>query len=221
MTFPKTVLNKVNRIPDRGRYDKETIYPIIDEALICHVGFTENDQPFVIPTLHARDGDTLILHGAKASRMIKHVSDGNPVCIAITHVDGIVFARSVFHHSINYRSAVIFGHGKLIKKADEKMRALEVLTEHIAKGRWYDARLPNQKELAATSVARIEIESAAAKIRSGVPKDDKEDYDLPIWAGVLPIAPQYHSSLNDPVLAPNLMPPDYVVNYTRQKKTAT
>ncbi|MBI5350528.1 MAG: pyridoxamine 5'-phosphate oxidase family protein [Chloroflexi bacterium] len=215
MTFPETELNKVKRIPDRARYDKETIYPIIDEALICHVGFTENDQPFVIPALHARDGDTLILHGAKASRMMQHIGDGSPVCIAITHVDGIVFARSVFHHSINYRSAVIFGHGKLIKKEDEKMRALEMLTEHIAQGRWHDARLPNQKELAATSVVKIEIESATAKIRSGDPKDDKEDYDLPVWSGMLPIAPQYLSPLNDPTLAPGIVVPDYILNYTR------
>jgi nitroimidazol reductase NimA-like FMN-containing flavoprotein (pyridoxamine 5'-phosphate oxidase superfamily) len=215
MSFPKTRLNKVNRLPERGHYDKQTIYPIIDEALICHVGFTENDQPIVIPTLHARDGDTLILHGAKASRMMKHISDGNPVSIAITLVDGIVFARSVFHHSINYRSAVIFGHGKLIEGDDEKMRALEILTEHIAKGRWYDARVPNQKELNATSVVRIEIESATAKIRSGGPKDDDEDRDLPAWAGVLPIATQYLSPLNDPTLAPNIVAPDYILNYTR------
>ena len=215
MSFPKTRLNKVNRLPERGHYDKQTIYPIIDEALICHVGFTENDQPIVIPTLHARDGDTLILHGAKASRMMKHISGGNPVSIAITLVDGIVFARSVFHHSINYRSAVIFGHGKLIEGDDEKMRALEILTEHIAKGRWYDARVPNQKELNATSVVRIEIESATAKIRSGGPKDDDEDRDLPAWAGVLPIATQYLSPLNDQTLAPNIATPEYVLKYTR------
>ncbi len=215
MTFPKTKLNKVNRIPDRGSYNKEIIYPIIDEALICHVGFSENDQPFVIPTLHARDGDALILHGAKASRMMKHISGGNPVCVAITHIDGIVFARSVFHHSINYRSAVIFGHGKLIEDDGEKMKSLEVLTEHIAKRRWYDARLPNQKELDATSVAVIEIESATAKVRRGDPKDEGEDYDLPVWSGVLPIAPQYLSPLNDPTLAPDIAVPDYILNYTR------
>jgi len=215
MIFPKNELNKVRRLPERGHYDKETIYSIIDEALICHVGFTENNQPVVIPTLHARDGDALILHGAKASRMMKHISGGSPVSVAITHVDGIVFARSVFHHSVNYRSAVIFGHGKLVEEDDEKMRALEILTEHIAKGRWYDARLPNQKELDATSVVRIEIESATAKIRSGNPKDDEEDRDLPAWAGVLPIATQYLSPLNDPTLAPNIATPDYVLKYAR------
>ena len=215
MTFPKTDLNKVNRIPDRARYDKETIYPIIDEALICHVGFTENDQPIVIPTLHARDGDTLILHGAKASRMLKHLSGGNPVCITITHIDGIVFARSVFEHSINYRSVVLFGRGKLIEENDEKMRAMEVLTEHIAKGRWGDARVPNQKELEATSVVRVEIESATAKIRSGNPKDKEEDLNLPVWSGVLPIAPQYLTPLNDPTLAPSITVPEYIVKYAR------
>jgi nitroimidazol reductase NimA-like FMN-containing flavoprotein (pyridoxamine 5'-phosphate oxidase superfamily) len=215
MTFPKTKLNKVRRLPERGHYDKETIYPIIDEALICHVGFTENDQPVVIPTLHARDGDTLVLHGAKASRMLKHISGGSPVCIAVTHIDGIVFARSVFHHSVNYRSAVIFGHGKLIEGDNEKMRALEMITEHIARGRWYDARLPNQKELDATSVVRIMIESATAKIRTGGAKDDPEDYGLPVWAGVMPIAPHYLSPLNDAALAPEIAAPEYVVNYTR------
>ncbi len=215
MTFPKTELNKVKRIPDRAHYDKQTIYPIIDEALICHVGFTENDQPIVIPTLHARDGDTLILHGAKASRMMKHIGGGAPVSVGITLVEGIVFARSVFHHSINYRSVVIFGHGKLIEGDGEKMRALEILTEHIAKGRWYDARLPNQKELEATSVVRLGIESATAKIRSGGPKDDEEDYGLPVWAGVMPIATQYLSPLNDPALAPNIAAPEYVLKYSR------
>ncbi|HEX3052356.1 MAG TPA: pyridoxamine 5'-phosphate oxidase family protein, partial [Aggregatilineaceae bacterium] len=134
--FPQTSHNTIHRLPKRAHYDTETIYAILDEGLICHVAFTDGDQPVVIPTLYGRSGDTIYLHGAKASRMLKQIDAGHPISIAVTLVDGIVFARSVFHHSINYRSVVLFGHGQLIEEAEAKLHALEVLTEHIARGRW-------------------------------------------------------------------------------------
>ena len=160
---------------------------IVDEAPVSHVGFTQDGQPFVIPMLHARIGDTLYFHGAPASRLLKLISAGHPICAAFTLLDGLVLARSAFHHSVNYRSAVIFGTGQLVASDEEKLAALEALTEHIAPGRWADARQPNRKELDATSVIALRIESASAKIRTGPPSDDEADYALPIWAGVLPL----------------------------------
>lgn len=211
-TFPKTKMNQVVRVPERGKYDKETIYPIIDEAMICHVGLVQNDQPVVIPTLHARDGDNLLLHGATTSRLINYVEAGNKVSVAITLVDGLVLARSVFHHSINYRSVVLFGRGSLVPDAD-KMRCLEVFTERLLPGRWNDARIPNQKEMKATAVVSIPIELASAKIRSGPPGDDEEDMSLPVWAGVLPIKQQVLPPQNDPQLKDGIPVPDYLADY--------
>src|SRR5919106_635009 len=153
--FSKTEKNNIKRLPKRGYYDRETIYRILDEALICHVGFVEAGQPYVIPINFARVGDTIILHGAKASRLLKHVEVGNPVCVEATIVDGLVLARSVFHHSINYRSVVIFGKGHLIEDQQEKLTALQAVTEHLIPGRWQEARLPTRKELNATSVVSI------------------------------------------------------------------
>jgi nitroimidazol reductase NimA-like FMN-containing flavoprotein (pyridoxamine 5'-phosphate oxidase superfamily) len=213
--FDQTPRNRVRRLPERASYDRETIYPILEEALICHAGFEEGGQPFVIPTLFARDGDTLYLHGAKASRLLKHIQAGNPVCISVTLLDGLVLARSVFHHSINYRSAVLFGRGRLLETDAEKLHALEAITEHIARGRWSDARPPNRKELNATSVAAIEIESASAKVRGGPPKDDAEDYTLPVWAGILPLELRALSPQNDPGAITPQEAPDYIQNYHR------
>jgi nitroimidazol reductase NimA-like FMN-containing flavoprotein (pyridoxamine 5'-phosphate oxidase superfamily) len=186
--FAKTSRNQVRRMPARGAYDRETIYPILDEALICHVAFAVEGQPYVIPTIHARAGDVLYLHGAPASRLLKHIMQGHPLCITCTLLDGLVIARSVFHHSVNYRSAIVFGTGRQVTELQEKEQALALLTEHIARGRWDEARQPNSRELAATEVVAVQIESASAKMRSGGPQDDDEDYDLPIWAGVLPLA---------------------------------
>lgn len=216
MTFAKTAQNKVRRMPERGHYDRETIYPIIDEALICHVGFVADDQPFVIPTIHARHEDTIYLHGAKASRLLKQVQAGNPICITITLLDGIVFARSVFHSSMNYRSVVLFGKGQVLETDDEKLAALEVLTEHIARGRWMDARQPSQKELDSTTVVAVPIESASAKIRTGPPGDEDEDYALPVWAGVLPLPSQPLAPLDDPQLRAGITAPDYITRYSRR-----
>ena len=214
--FAKTTRNQVKRIPKRGQYDKETIYNIIDNALICHVGFVQDSQPFVIPTLHARQGDNLLLHGARSSRMIKHLQVGNPVCITITLVDGLVLARSVFHHSVNYRSVVLFGQGHLVPD-EEKMEGLELFTERIMPGRWDDARQPNAQELKATSIVSIPIESASAKVRIGPPGDDDEDYELPIWAGVVPIREQVGTPQADPKLRDGIPVPDYIINYVKER----
>lgn len=211
-SFEKTRLNTVKRMPDRGQYDKEIIYPIIDAALICHVGFVQDGQPFVIPTIHARRDDSLLLHGAKASRLLKHIASGEPVCVTITHIDGLVMARSVFHHSMNYRSATVFGRGQLIENEADKLAALAVITDHLMPGRWADARQPTALELNATTVVEILIESASAKIRSGPPSDDEEDYALPVWAGLLPIRPQWLAPEHDTRLRDGIELPSYLQN---------
>lgn len=216
-TFGKTARNKVRRLPKRESYDKAAIYEIIDEALICHVGFVQGNQPFVIPTIHARRGDELILHGATTSRMLKHIAAGNQVCIAITHLDGLVMARSVFHNSMNYRSVVLFGCGHVIESEEERLEGLRVLTDHVMPGRWAEARLPNSKELKATTLIAIPIESASAKVRTGPPADDEEDYAMPIWAGVLPIQQQFLAPINDPRLASRIEVPPYIRDRERSE----
>jgi nitroimidazol reductase NimA-like FMN-containing flavoprotein (pyridoxamine 5'-phosphate oxidase superfamily) len=186
-TYPTDAKNRIKRLPERGHYDLETIYQIIDEALICQVAFIIDDQPYNIPTLHARRGNELLLHGATSSRLIRHIEQGHPLSIAMTLVDGLVLAKAVFHHSINYRSVVLFGTGRVLVTDGEKIAALEHFTEKILPGRWQDARPPNAKELKATAVAVIDIENASAKVRSGPPKDDPEDAWMPVWSGVLPL----------------------------------
>ena len=199
--FPKTARSRVRRMPERGHYDADMIYPIIDEALICHVGFVEAGQPFVIPTLHARLGDTILLHGARASRMIKHAEAGGELCITITLVDGLVLARSVFHHSVNYRSAVVLGQAREVE-GDEKLLALEALVERVSAGRWSEVRPPSATELLATRVLAVSLEEASLKTRAGGPKDDEEDYALPCWAGVLPLRTAAGEPVPDERLAP-------------------
>jgi uncharacterized protein len=185
--FEITDRNKIHRLPKRGCYDRETIYGILDATILCHVGFVQDGQPLVIPTNYAREGDTLFLHGATTSRLIRHVGEGGPVCISVAVLDGLVLAKSAFHHSVNYRSAVVFGNGRLVADEAEKLRALELFTERVMPGRWQAVRPPNAQELRATAVAAIDIESASAKLRSGPPSDDADDLALPVWAGVLPI----------------------------------
>jgi nitroimidazol reductase NimA-like FMN-containing flavoprotein (pyridoxamine 5'-phosphate oxidase superfamily) len=215
--FPITERNRTRRMPKRGQYDKDTVYRILDEGLVCHVGLVENDQPVVIPMNFARRDDTLILHGAPASRLLKYVQAGHPVCVTVTLLDGLVLARSVYHHSMNYRSAVVFGRGRLIETEQEKLAALEVLTEHIVPGRWQDARRPNRQELDATAVVSITIESASAKVRTGPPADDEDDYQLPVWAGVLPIQQQALTPVNDPRLRKDIPVSSSVSNYRRTR----
>lgn len=216
--FTKTSKTRINRLPKRGHYDRETIYQILDEALICHVGFVENGQPFVIPINFARIEDTIVLHGAKASRLLKHVEAGNPVCVEATIVDGLVLARSVFHHSVNYRSIVLFGTGQLIEDEQEKLAALHAVTEHLIPGRWQEARLPNRKELNATRVVSIKIEEASAKVRVGPPVDEQEDYGLPVWAGVLPLQETPSSPIRDELQTQEVTLPEYIAQYSRKHR---
>ena len=216
--FEKTPLNTVRRTAERGEYDRKSVYEIVDDALVCHVGFVVEGQPFVIPTIHARDGDNILLHGAKASRMLKYLTTGGPVCITCTHLDALVLARSVFHHSMNYRSAVIFGRGTIVDDHDEKMEGLRILTDHLMPGRWEDARKPSAKEMNATTLIRVAIESASAKRREGPVGDDPEDYDLPIWAGLLPVQRTFSEPEGDDRLIPGVDVPEYVTNYHRVAK---
>jgi hypothetical protein len=213
--FNTTDKNHINRIPKRGQYDRETIYRILDEALICHVGFAQEGQPYVIPINFARVDDSIVLHGAKASRLLKHVAAGYPVCVEATIVDGLVLARSVFNHSVNYRSVVLFGRGCPVEDEQEKLSALRAITEHLIPGRWQEARLPNSKELHATAVVSIKIDEASAKVRMGPPVDDQEDYALPVWAGVLPLREQASSPIGDELLSEDIPLPEYVAQYSR------
>ncbi len=213
--FSKTEKNRIKRLPKRGHYDSETIYKILDEALICHVGFVENKIPFVIPINFARMGDEIVLHGAKASRLLKHIEAGRQVCIEVTIVDGLVLARSVFHSSVNYRSVVLFGRGRSIEDEEEKLAALEAVTEHLLPGRWQDARRPNKKELKATLVVAVKIEEASAKLRLGPPADDAEDYSLPIWAGVMPLQEEALPVVPDELLLKGIPVPEYIEAYRR------
>jgi nitroimidazol reductase NimA-like FMN-containing flavoprotein (pyridoxamine 5'-phosphate oxidase superfamily) len=214
-TFPINRRNKVKRLAERGQYDKATIYPIVDEAFICHVGFVQEGQPFVIPTIHARWDDRILFHGAKASRLLKHIQAGNPLCVTVTLLDGLVMARSLFNHSMNYRSAVLYGHGYLLEDGAEKLEALRLISEAIVPGRWEDARQPTGKEMQATTVVAMPIESASAKIRSGPPGDDEEDYALPVWAGVVPIRQQIGAPLADPRLSEEIEVPAYMADFVK------
>lgn len=215
--FTRTEKNRINRLPKRADYERETIYRILDEALICHVGFVEEGQPYVIPINFARVEDKILLHGAKASRLLKHIEAGHPVCVEVTLVDGLVLARSVFHHSVNYRSVVLFGRGCPVEGEREKLSALQAITEHLIPGRWQEARLPSRKELNATRVVSIKIDEASAKLRMGPAVDEQEDYALPVWAGVLPLQERALPPIRDELLTQDIPVPEYVTNYTRRK----
>lgn len=208
--YPKTERNQVKRIPKRGKYDTETINKILDEGFLCHVGFIVDEQPFVIPTLYARIDDSIIIHGSSISRMLKNIEEGVKVCVTVTLVDGIVLARSAFHHSINYRSVVAFGTGKLIEDNEEKLTALKAVADNVLKHRWEDSRQPTTNELNVTSVIKIKIDDASAKIREGDPVDDAKDYELPIWAGVLPFETKFGEPIPDAKLDKNIELPDYL-----------
>jgi nitroimidazol reductase NimA-like FMN-containing flavoprotein (pyridoxamine 5'-phosphate oxidase superfamily) len=212
-----TPRTRVVREPDRGIYDRETAYRILDEAFLCHVGFVVDGQPFVIPTSFGRKEDSLYIHGSAASRMLRQMKEGVPVCVTVTLLDGLVLARSVFNHSMNYRSVVILGKATLVENPEERLAALRVLSEHILPGRWDDARQPSQRELKATMVLRMPIEEFSAKVRSGPPIDDEEDYSFPTWAGVIPLEMTVGKAINDPRLDPDHAVPEYVRNYSRQR----
>lgn len=206
----QTKRTKLKRIPKRGNFDRETVYKILDEAFICHIGFSVDGQTFVIPTAYGRKGDTLYVHGSAASRMMREMSKGIDVCVTVTLVDGLVLARSAFHHSMNYRSVVIFGNAEIITDEAEKNDALFAFTEHLINGRWDDVRQPNSKELKATTVLRLPINEASAKIRTGDPIDDEEDYDLDVWAGVIPLKINAEKPIDDSLLKDGIDLPDYV-----------
>ena len=213
-----TVRTRVAREPERGVYDRDTAYRILDEGFICHVGFAVDGQPFVIPTAYGRKDANLYIHGSAASRMLRQMNQGVPVCVTVTLLDGLVVARSVFNHSMNYRSAVILGNGTLVEDSEEKLAALRVISEHIIPGRWDDARQPNERELKATSVLRVPIEEFSAKVRTGPPIDDEEDYSFPTWAGVIPLEMKTGDAIGDAKLDPSREAPLYVKNYSRSKE---
>jgi nitroimidazol reductase NimA-like FMN-containing flavoprotein (pyridoxamine 5'-phosphate oxidase superfamily) len=213
MQLTPTDRTRVRRLPDRGSFDRATVHAILDEALNCHVGFAIDGRPWVIPTIHARRGDDLYLHGAVANHMLRSIDDGIEACVTATIVDGLVLARSAFHHSTNYRSVMVFGHATKVDDGEEKRAALHALVEHVVRGRSDDARPPTESEMRKTLVLRLPIIEASAKIRTGGPVDDDEDLTLPIWAGVLPSAVTFGTPVPEPgVDAPV---PAYVQHYSR------
>ena len=209
--FPITDKTKITRLPKRGSYDKEVVYSILDEALVCTVAFNLNGQPFQIPTGFCRIENTLYIHGSVGSFYMRELAASElPVSIGVTHLDGLVLARAAFHHSVNYRSVVIFGKAKKVEDEKALYNILEIFTNKMQPGRWDDIRKPNHKEWKATLVLAIEIEEASAKLRIGEPKDDEEDYDLDIWAGVVPLKLERKTPVADPVLKKGIDLPDYL-----------
>lgn len=186
-TYRSTSRTRIKRLPKRAVYDREQIHAILDEGFLCHVGFVVEEQPYVLPTLYVRVGERLYFHGSAASRMLRGLVGGLQVCVNVTLVDGFVVARSAFHHSINYRSVVVFGESRLVTDRSEKIDVLRHFTNHIVPDRWNEVRPPNAQELKATSVLELELDEVSAKVRSGPPLDEEEDYALPIWAGVVPL----------------------------------
>ncbi|HZS44527.1 MAG TPA: pyridoxamine 5'-phosphate oxidase family protein [Blastocatellia bacterium] len=214
-SFAQTDRTTLKRLPARGTYDRETVYKILDEAVVCHVGFSVDGQPYVIPTGFGRIDDKLYIHGSAASRMLRSIEDGINVCVTITLIDGLVLARSAFHHSFNYRSVVVLGTAHAVDDSAEKMTALHTFTDHVMPGRWQQVRIPTEAEMKATLVLCLPMEEVSAKIRTGPPIDDEDDYSLPIWAGVLPLSLTPSEPVNDPKLNPGLEPPANVKNYSR------
>jgi nitroimidazol reductase NimA-like FMN-containing flavoprotein (pyridoxamine 5'-phosphate oxidase superfamily) len=203
----------VKRHPERGAYDRATIDAILDEALICHVGFVLDGQPFVIPTIHARDGDVLYIHGSPGSRMLRNAKEGVDICVTVTLLDGLVLARSVYNHSMNYRSVVVLGRARELTDRDEKLRAMERVVEHVVPGRWADARQPNEGEIKGTTILAISLEDASAKIRNGPVTDDEDDLPLPVWAGLVPL--RLSPSPPIPDKGVDTPPPAYASDYAR------
>lgn len=214
-TIEPTDKTTLKRIPKRGNFDRDVINAILDEAFICHVGFVADGQPFVIPTAYGRVGNELYIHGSSASRLMRSLANGVDVCVTVTLIDGLVLARSAFHHSINYRSIVIIGNAEMVTGDQEKRKALEAFTEHLIPNRWNDVRPPTELELKATIVLRLPINEASAKMRAGDPVDDEEDYSRHVWAGVLPLALKAGEAIPDARLDPDIEPQEYVQRYKR------
>ena len=205
---------RVRRAPTRGVYDRDAIDAILDEALIAHLGFVDDGQPYVIPTLQARIGDTVYIHGSAASRAIRGLTSGNPACLTVTLLDGLVLARSAFHHSINYRSVVVLGTCQPVEGPDQREAALHAFTERLVPGRWDEVRPPNAKELKGTRVLSMQLDECSAKARTGPPGDDDEDYALPVWAGVVPLRTVAGEPLADPRLADGIDPSATVTGWS-------
>ncbi|HEY8134332.1 MAG TPA: pyridoxamine 5'-phosphate oxidase family protein [Thermoanaerobaculia bacterium] len=211
IVLEQTERTRIHRLPERGAYDRQTIHAILDEALICQAGFVVDGRPVVIPTIHTRVDDDLYFHGSPASGLLRTLRGGVEACVTVTILDGLVLARSAFHHSMNYRSVVIFGKAQEVVDRQEKLRVLTALVEHVCRGRSSDARGPNETEFKQTLVLKLPIAEASAKIRTGPPKDEEEDYALPIWAGVLPLALSPQAPVSDNTVAV----PDYISRYRR------
>ena len=216
--FERTGRTRLKRLPQRGSYEREVVYRILDEGLVCHVGFVADGSPVVIPTGYGRLGDTLYVHGSAASRMMRTLAGGVEVCVTVTLLDGLVLARSAFHHSMNYRSVVVFGTASAVEDPAEKTEALRAFTEHIVPGRWRDVRAPDPEELRKTLVLRLPLTEASAKVRVGPPVDDEPDYALPVWAGEIPLRLTADAHVPDPRLAPEREPPSYVRHYSRPRR---
>jgi nitroimidazol reductase NimA-like FMN-containing flavoprotein (pyridoxamine 5'-phosphate oxidase superfamily) len=213
--LPPSQRTTVRQRPQRGVYDRRVINQILDEGLVCHLGFSVEEQPYVLPTIYARDGDRLLVHGSVASRMLRRMSSAINVCATVTLVDGLVLARSAFHHSMNYRSVVILGKAIEICDQASKIAAMRALVEHVVPGRWDDVRSPSDAEMRATTVLALPLDESSAKVRTGPPLDDSEDYAIDTWAGVLPLSLEAHTAQADPQLPPGIEAPPYVSFYRR------
>jgi len=213
--FEPTPRTRVKRIPDRGSYDRALVHAILDEGMICHVGIVSEGQPFVVPMAYARRGETLLLHGSSASRLLKSLAAGVPACVTVTHVDALVIARSTFHHSMNYRSVMALGTATPILEREAKLQALADLVEHLVPGRNPDARGPNEQELKATTILEFPLTEVSAKVRSGPPLDEEEDMGLPHWAGLIPMTTVFGAPVASPDLATGSAAPAYLVGYGR------
>ena len=211
-----TKKTKVIRAPKRGFYESETIYKILDNQFICQIAFVHDAYPVIIPTIYGRNGDNIYIHGASVSRMLLNLEKGFPISLNVTQTDGIVLARSAFHHSLNYQSVTIFGEAMLVTDENERYKALKIISDQIIPNRWEEVRLPNDKEMKATKILKIPITEASAKIRTGPPVDDKPDYDLPIWAGVLPINTSFGNPIADPVLKEGIPIPESIKEWIKQ-----
>jgi nitroimidazol reductase NimA-like FMN-containing flavoprotein (pyridoxamine 5'-phosphate oxidase superfamily) len=216
MEFPQTERTTLKRLPKRAVYDRALVYGILDEGFICHVGFAVEGRPFVIPTGYARVDDQLYIHGSQVSRMLRTLAQGVDVCVTVTLVDGLVLARSAFHHSMNYRSVVIFGRAGIVDKREAKLAALLAFSEHVIPGRWNEVRAPTEQELKATTVLSLPLVEVSAKVRNGPPLDDEDDYTLNVWAGVIPLNVVASAPIGDPRLPEDIEPPPYTLHYKRE-----
>ncbi len=214
-TLPASERTTVRRLPERGVYDRHTIHAILDEALFCHLGVVVDGAPRIVPTIHARVGETLYVHGSNASRTLRALKAGSEACVTVTILDGLVLARSAFHHSMNYRSVIVYGQLREVTDPTEKWKAQRALVEHVVPGRSSDARMPNERELRQTTIMALALTEASAKVRTGPPKDEADDRDLPVWAGEIPLRLVPGAPVQDPALSDGIDTPDYVRRYAR------